>query len=93
MRRQSIAGINGVEFNHVRVAGGLGDYRSRGDGGGECIAADDASLRHRAIGNAASINEHEVRRATKTLHRALHCQQAGMIDVYLVDLFDGGKAD
>src|SRR3989442_5403335 len=93
MCSQAVAGIHGVELNHISVAGGLGDYRGRRDRGRERVTMYDASLRYSAVGNAAGVNQYELRSATQAMQRALHCQKTGMVDVYLVDLFDCGKAD
>src|SRR5688500_19580052 len=75
----------------MRVARRLCEYRSGCNACRQRVAADDSALRHFAVGNLAGIDKDEVWFTTQTLHRALHRQQSGVIDVDLVDLLDFGE--
>src|SRR5207253_1891765 len=69
---QTIAGIDVIELDHVRVTRRLGDDRGRRNTGRKSVTVHNASLWRRAVRYAASVDQHEVRDATEAAERALH---------------------
>ena len=93
VRGKTVTLVESVHLEHVRVARGLSNYRGGSDARGKRVSADDAALRRGALGNLSRINQDKVRNARQPIHRTLHCQQAGVVDVYLVDLFNFSKSE
>src|SRR6185503_10520480 len=92
MCRESVSGIHLVQLEHVGVASCFSEDRRGRDTRRKSIATNDAALRRLAMRNPARVDKNEVRRASQTLHRALHGQQSSVIDIDRVDLFDRSKS-
>src|SRR6185503_16221737 len=63
------------------------------DAGGKGISTNNAALWRRTLRDFSGVHEDEVRNATESIYGSLHCQQARVIDVYLVYFFDFRKAE
>ncbi len=57
---ESVAGVELIHLEHVRVAGGLRDDGRGCDTCGERVAADDSALRHLAVRDLSRVNKNEV---------------------------------
>jgi hypothetical protein len=92
VRREAVARESAVEVGHVCVARGLGEDGRRGDGQGERVAVDDASLGDRTLRDAAGIDQDEGGRRGEPEQRAAEGQEPRVVDVESIDLLDFGHS-
>src|SRR5690349_15193563 len=78
MTSETVAGVELVHLEHVRIARRLRDNRGGGDRGGESVTANDAALWCLSVWNPARVDEDEVGLCGQALHRALHREEAGV---------------
>ena len=70
---------------HQPVAGHLRHDRGGGDGRAPAVAVHDAALRHRQVGHAERVDEHDVGQRRQRQDGALHRPQRRLVDVDAVD--------
>src|SRR5207244_10137306 len=84
---EAVAGIAAVELAHDGVPRYFGNDRRRGDRAHERVALRICALRHRQVGNLATIDQHVARdERPKRFERAAARGETRSIDVKAVDL-------
>lgn len=87
-----VEGIEERVFGHEAIPGDLGDDAGCGDGATQAVAANDSQVGYGKFGQGTAIDQGGLRRAGERGKSASHGQVAGVEDIELLDLGDGGLA-
>ena len=90
MQGKTISRIDGIQAQHLGVAGNLGNNRGRLDGIELCITFDQPFSWAGKRGGAVTIHHDKVNRPIQASYGPLHGQHAGLQYIDLIDFFDAG---